>query len=550
MPASLTELMEQAAAGPGHPAIISGGDGREMPLSFVLQLSRRTARDLRRHGVRPGDRVGLIMDNDTGFFRALFAAMYAGGVAVPLPVPQAMGMQGFLAHLSRVTADSGMRHIVVSRRVLRLLRRQRGAATTLPAILLDEDELPGTGPELADPAGSAALIQYTSGSTSSPKGVVLTHRNVMAGLDAIARASAATAADILGLWLPLFHDMGLISALSCLATGGKVVLWRPADFVRRPREWLAEFAGRKCTASAGPNFFFDYLIEAAGDTPDGLDLSYWRLAFNGSEPVSASTVERFCDLFSGHGFRRGAMAPVYGMAEATLAVTFPPLEREPVIAWVDRQSLRSASRAVVTGPGVPDAWPLVGVGRPVPGMRVRVAGDGGAEGVVNEIEITGASVTGGYHGRQDAGLFTADGWLRTGDIGFFRRGELYIAGRSKDAIVIRGVNYFAEDAEAIVRDLPGVYRGHCAAVAAESAAGERIAIVAEASDDDHDARRSLAAVIRSEVSRNLGLLDVAVHLMPPRSLPRTSSGKIQRAKVRALLLAGQPAPERREQGRA
>jgi len=456
-----------------------------------------------------------------------------------------------------VTADSGMRHVVVGHRVLRLIRRQPGAAAggagaAGGAALIDEGELPGTGAGLAEAADALALIQYTSGSTSAPKGVMLTHGNVIAGLDAIRLASALTAADVVGLWLPLFHDMGLISALSCLAVGGRIVLWRPADFVRRPAQWLSEFAGRGGTTSPGPNFFFDYLTEAADEVPEDVDLSRWRLALNGAETVRAETIERFCACFGRHGFRREAMVPVYGMAEATLAVTFPPLGRDPSILWVDRASLRSGAPAAQSGPDALDAWPLVGVGRPVPGLRARVAGANGADGVVNEIEITGAPVTGGYYGRNDAGLFTADGWLRTGDVGFFRSGELYIAGRSKDAIVIRGMNYFAEDAEAVVRDLPGIYRRHCAAVAGEGAGGECLAVIAETADEDDSARRSLAAVIRSEISRSLGPVDVAVHLVSPRTLPRTSSGKIQRAKARALLLAGPPAPgrqERREQGR-
>ena len=234
MNTSLTELMERAAAGPGVPSIIGGGDGLEVPLARLLDMSRSAARELRRRGVHRGDRVGLVIENGTGFFRALFATMYAGGVAVPLALPQAMGMHSFLSHLGRVTADSGISHVVVGHRVLRLMRRQPDAAAG-GAALIDEDELPGSGAGLAEAADVLALIQYTSGSTSAPKGVMLTHRNVIAGLDAIGLASAVTAADVLGLWLPLFHDMGLISALSCLAAGGRVVLWPPAEVLSRPR---------------------------------------------------------------------------------------------------------------------------------------------------------------------------------------------------------------------------------------------------------------------------------------------------------------------------
>jgi acyl-CoA synthetase (AMP-forming)/AMP-acid ligase II len=534
------DLIEQSAAAEVPPAIILGGDGSQVPLPLLLELSRHAAWDLRHRGVHNGDRVGLILENGTGFFLALFAAMYAGAVAVPLALPQAMGIRSFIAHLRRVTADAEMRHIIVGQRVFQLLRRQQEAAAPLDATLIGEDELSSSGPRLADPADgeSLALIQYTSGSTSSPKGVMLTHRNINAGLDAIKRASALTSADLLGLWLPLFHDMGLISALSGLTAGMSVVVWRPASFVRQPGEWLGEFAARGCTVCPAPNFFFDYLVEAADDVPGYLDLSRWRLAYNGAEPVNVNTIGRFGDRFSEHGFRREAMLPVYGMAEATLAVTFPRLGSIPSVLSVDRARLVSARRAVAARPGTPEAWQLVGVGRPVPGMQVRVADANGTEGIVNEIEITGASVTEGYFGRSGVPPFTADGWLRTGDIGFFDSGELYIAGRSKSTIVVRGMNYCAEDAEAIVRDLPGIFRMTCAAVATVTPAGERLAIVAETTSDQDDTQRSLVNVIRSEISKNLGLPDIAVHLVPPRTLPRTSSGKVQHANVRALFAAG------------
>lgn len=541
MSGSLTELMEQSAA-EAVATITQAEDGFQVSLPQLLESARRAAGDLRARGVGRGDRVGLILENGTGFLRVLFAVMYAGGVAVPLALPSAMGPETFARHLRRVAADADMRHVVINPRVRRLLRRYQDPDEPLSCLFIEEGELSGQGQALVDPAGleSLALIQYTSGSTSSPKGVMLTGRNIAAGLEAITGGSAVGTTDILGSWLPLFHDMGIFSVLVALVTGVNVVLWRPMSFIRRPAAWLAEFAARGCTVCSAPNFFYDYLAEADDDLPPDLDLSAWRIAYNGAEPVLASTIERFCGRFAGYGFRRETMFPVYGLAEAVLGVTFPPPGTRPDVLWADRSQLVSAGRVTAARPGAPGALPLVSVGRAIPGVRLRMAGAGGAEDLVGEIEITGASVTRGYYGRDNDGYFTADGWLRTGDLGFLHSGLLYIAGRSKDLITIRGTNYFAEDAESIVRDLPGIYRKSCAAVGTMTAAGECLTIVAETNMLKGGVRETLTSVIRSEIRDNLGLLDAAVHLVPPQSLPRTSSGKIQRAIVRARLSSGQP----------
>ena len=549
MEASVAEVLERGAEHDST-AVLAAETGERIALRDLLAQGQRVAAVLAERGVREGDRVGLIVENDFGLFTALFGIIYAGAVAVPLaPISALGGTQAYLAHLRSVVTDAKMRHITGSGRVLRLLRRIAGDQA-IGVDPLAVDGLPDSDSRMANPAAgsSLAVIQYTSGSTSSPRGVMLTHRNIVAGIYAIQDGCSAAASDALGLWIPLFHDMGLFSALSCLGRGGCVVLWRPSTFIRKPGLWLKQFSALGCTLLAAPNFCFDYLVAERSRAPEGLDFSRWRLAFNGAEPIDLSTLEQFQQAFGECGFRPEAMFPVYGLAEATLAVTFPELGRVPRALWVDRNRLTATGYAEPARRGSAEARPLVSVGRSVPGMSVRISGPDAGEGFVGEIEIAGPSVTAGYYGRPAADLFARDGWLRTGDLGFFRQGEMYITGRIKDVIKIRGANYFAEDAETIVRELPGVYRKRCAAVRVSGGGSEALAIVAETNATSPDDRHSLTRLIRSEVSAGLGLADVAVHLVSPRALPQTSSGKIQRARVRATLYAGR-LPQYTESGR-
>lgn len=542
MGVTVTELMEQAAG--EKPVIIKGEDGSQVSLQHLLESSRHIAADLRRRGVQRGDHVGLIIDNGAGFFRSLFAVLYAEGIFVPLALPSAMTPDTYIEHLHRVAADAQLKNIITSHRWLKVLEPARRDSGPRGFTFIDEETL--SAAEFGRLAGqsdaeSLAMIQYTSGSTSFPRGVCLTHQNMIAGLDAIMKGTESTTEDRLGIWLPLFHDMGIFSALAALAAGTDVVIWKPGSFIRNPGRWFEQFAAQGCTMSCTPNFFFDYLADAKGDFTGRLDLSRWRVAFNGSETVQEHTIERFIAAFGDYGFRRSAMSPVYGLAEAGLVVTIPPLDTDPSVLWLSRDRLASAGRAEMVDPGDRGALPLVGVGRPVHAMRVRIAGAEGADDHLGEIEIRGRSVTAGYLNQDPGTLFTADGWLRTGDLGFLHDGSLYLAGRVKDVIIVRGENYFAEDAEGIVRDIPGVYHRFCAAVGISTGTSQSLAIITETSEQEVGARLALTDLIRSEISANLGLRDVSVHLTPPHSLPRTTSGKIQRSKARAQLMSGEAA---------
>jgi fatty-acyl-CoA synthase len=378
--------------------------------------------------------------------------------------------------------------------------------------------------------GDPAVIQYTSGSTATPKGVLLSHGNVAAGLHAITSGLKWTDGDAFGVWLPLFHDMGLFSLLCGLPHGSSVCLWRPSDFLRRPVHWLRSFAGSGATVLPAPNFCYDRLVDAAATEPlAGLDLSRWRLACNGSEPVRHATLVAFQETFGRYGLRPGALTPVYGLAEATLIVSAPPATGEWECAFVDRDRLDPGDRVAFVAEDAPNARAVANCGAPAPGIRLRT----GEPGVVGEIQIAGDPVTAGYLDLPaERQAFTPDGWLRTGDLGFVHNGHLYVTGRLKDMITVRGQNFYAEDVEDIVRTAPLAGPRPAVAIPWQDGDGELMVVLWETRAG---AAAALAEELRDRVVAALGLDAVRVIPVPPATIPRTTSGKVQRQAARACV---------------
>ncbi|MFE7744360.1 AMP-binding protein [Nocardia sp. NPDC057455] len=534
-------LAEIAAA---HPAVAATfwSVSETVPYTELHRLSLVAAAALVRRGVRRGEPVGILSPNAPEFLTCLFGATAAGAAATPLPLPAgARAASGYPQKLAAIIAAAGMRTVLVSHRFADLaahLGDTLDVELVGTATLFETDTVTENLPALG--GDDAAVIQFTSGSTALPKGVRLTHHNVLSGLASIRTGIELSLADQGGFWLPLFHDMGLFGTLSAILRGIPAHVWSPIAFVKDPARWLAEFAASGTTITAMPNFGYEALLAAVpADRVRDYDLSRWRIAFNGSEPISRDVVLAFCERFAPAGFRPATMFGVYGMAEATLAVTFPPLGREPVFEWVDRAVLSDRATAQQVSPEAPGARPVAGVGAPVQRLRLRVVGPDGRhdlpDGEVGEILIRGDSVTGGYLTADPshvAELF-ADGWLRTGDLGYRRDGELFVTGRCKDMITVRGVNYYAQDVEATVRDLDGVYKGRCTA-AIDPDGADVIALIVESERTGADAEALLEA-LRARVCAELGLAAVQVHLVAPRSIPRTSSGKLQRLAARDLI---------------
>jgi len=388
-----------------------------------------------------------------------------------------------------------------------------------------------------------AILQFTSGSTTDPKGVMLPNHTILANLDAAAGAAQLDPDDdVVVSWLPLYHDMGLVGLLTLpMITGIDLVLGAPQDFLASPArwiEWLHHFGG---TATAGPNFSYA-LASRALQRLDGLDLSRWRLALNGAEPVDPATVRTFCEAAAPHGFDPRSAFPAFGMAELAIAGTFPEPGTGMLVDVVDRRVLETDRYAAPVPEDAPGSRPLVRLGRPVGGLEIRIVDtDTGLpmrDREVGELEIRGTSVTPGYYRHPEATEAAFhNGWLRTGDLAYLLEGELVVCGRIKDVIIVGGRNVFPEDVERAVAQVEGVRPGNVIAFGVEGRRGrEAVVVVAET-------KAAETTSVRDDVARKvrhaIGLPPGDVVLVPPGTLPKTSSGKLQRSLCRRRYLESQ-----------
>lgn len=416
-----------ARAGDNRPAFtfLDYPAGGEHSLSWGQLVARvRVVAHRLREVAEPGERVAILTPQDLSYPVAFLGALAAGLVAVPLFAPSGHAHRG---RLLGALADSAAQVWLTSSRVA---DRVRELGTPRHLLAVDELDGPGADPVTVEP-DAPAYLQYTSGSTRTPAGAVIPHRAVVASCWQASRAYEVDETTTCAGWIPFFHDMGLIQ-LVCLPVfaGGRSVFMAPAEFVRRPERWLRQLSDYPNVFTAAPNFAYDLAVEAA--PREGLDLSGVRIALNGSEPIRPETVEEFQKAFGPYGFRREAHRPSYGLAEATVYVTSAGPEGPTVTAF-DREEL-ARGRAVEAGSDVPDRQELVSVGRPV-GQLVRIVGDGQVrpDGVLGEVWVHGPHIAAGYWRREDGTfgnrLEGRDGWLRTGDLGFVHRGDLYLAAR-------------------------------------------------------------------------------------------------------------------------
>ena len=538
----------------------------EFTLAELLERAERSAGDvIERTGARTRTGtprcLGVLMNNGEPWVRSALMAFRLDAAVVPLPLPVGfVGAEAYTAHLRRIADSAQLDAILIDDSLGPAIARR--VASSLPDIVFIDVTEPGPGqelgqalkpPDFANADSTLAVIQYTSGSTSAPKGVTLTHANVTAGLAGVTGGLGFTDEDCFGVWIPMFHDMGLFTVLSSLARGNSVCLWRPRDFVRRPMLWLDSFAKSSATVMAAPNFCYDLLVAAVRqDPPAELDLAKWRVACNGAEPVQRRTVEAFQEAFAPYGFRAATMEPVYGMAEATLIVSASDLSAPWRALSVDRDRLQIGDAVLMLPDDAAGARPVVSCGKAAPGLRLRISAadgsvvdgsvvDGSARTVtdqVGEVQLSGPAVTGGYLNLPaEQQPFTADGWLRTGDLGFLHDGELYLVGRVKDMITVRGQNFYAEDVEEIVRTTlaaeqpgAGVLRSAAIPWTLDAAAGgevERMVVLWETALAGPESER-LARLAADQVRHQLGLDEVSVVPVPTAAIPHTTSGKVQR----------------------
>lgn len=519
-------------------------DLRERERTFTwreLQArARRAAGALRELGIREGDRVAIVLPTGPSFLDAFFGAMLAGAVPVPLYPPVRLGrMDEYHRATARMLTTSGARIVVSDGRVSLLLGTALASARPELGLHSAESLLGGTEFEAAPAPEALGLVQFSSGSTVDPKPVALTHANLVAQVAAIKLLMPAIEGlRHLGVsWLPLYHDMGLIGCLLNAAYfPGPLVLIPPEAFLARPAIWLRTLSRHRGTASAGPNFAYGLCLKRVRDEDlNGVDLSAWRYALNGAEPISAKTLRRFADRFAPYGFRDDAFFPVYGLSEAALAVTWPAQRRSPKALRVDAQWLAERGEAREGG------RELVSVGAPIPGVEVELRDDDGrplAEARVGRIFVRGPSVMTGYLNQpEETRRALLEGWLDTGDLGFIADGELFISGRAKDLVIIRGANHTPAEFEESLESVPGVRTGCAVALGfvPEGEDAEALLILVERAEDE---REGLEQRVQAAIVERTGIKPHTVRVLEPGTLPRTSSGKLRRAEALRRYLAG------------
>ncbi|NPD22307.1 condensation domain-containing protein, partial [Corallococcus exiguus] len=557
-----TLLEERTEQGPTAPLFTFVGDEdseqESMDRATLLRRARAIGADLQQHA-RPGARAVLIYPPGLEYVAGFFGCLVAGMVAVPAYPPDPLRLERTLPRLQAIIQDAQATVVLTTSFIASMAEAICELAPELRALRWVATDTLWEGAEAGlrwppPRADSLAFLQYTSGSTGTPKGVELTHANLLHNLGLIHGAFRMRGDSAGVIWLPPYHDMGLIGGiLGTLYGGFATTLMSPLTFLRRPMRWLEVLSRTHGTISGGPNFAFDLCVRKTTEAERAaLDLSHWDVAFCGAEPIRPETLERFAQAFAPSGFRREAFYPCYGLAEGTLIVSGGEVGSLPVQQSLDTRRLREG-RAEPAGPGQPHSQTLVGCGHSLQDQEVRVVHPETrvpcASGEVGEVWVKGPSVALGYWGRpedtaRDFQARTSDGagpFLRTGDQGFLQGQELFITGRIKDLVIVRGRNHHPQDIERTAEQAHAALRPGCgAAFSVEVESGERLVLVYEV-----DTRRQPVAV--EEVARAISQQVATVHelrlhaltLIAPGSLLKTSSGKIQRRACRAAFLSGE-----------
>jgi len=508
-----------------------------------------------------GDKLIIFLNNNEAFIDGFWAAL-TGGI---VPVPLGVGISDEHRHkLLRVARKLGDPYLYTDRRTLERLAAfadSVGESATMQRLaarsfLIDElEDVSRPGRAVRPGPDDPAFIQFSSGSTTEPKGVVLTHANIIANVRGATEAARFGPGDVSLSWMPLTHDMGLIGMFIMMFANGMQLNLMPTElFIRRPLLWLTLATRKRASILASPNFGFRHYLKVLGARePDGLDLAAVRYIFNGAEPINVALCEEFLGRMRPTGLKRSAMFPVYGLAEASLAVTFPEPGREYRALTLDRHHLNVGEPAREVARDDPAALELICEGRALPYCEVRIADDLDAplpERHVGHVQIRGENVTRGYYDAPEinAEAYTADGWLRTGDLGLFDRGELVVSGRAKEIIFVNGQNYYPHDLEAIAQSATGLELGKVVAAGCRPAGAETdeltLFVLHRGSLEDFV---HTAVEVTRLVNEHAGL--EVTHVVPVKRIPKTTSGKLQRVALEQAFIAGEFAAEMAELGR-
>jgi acyl carrier protein len=518
---------------------------RESRITYKLlwEGALRYAARLAEAGLAPGQTVAIMLPTSADYLYCFYGVLLAGGVPVPLYPPARLAtIEDHMTRHVGILKSCGAAIMVTIPEAKALAWLLRAQVESLRAVLVPQDFAEGLSSfaPVRGRSGHIGFLQYTSGSTGSPKGVVLTHANLLANVRAMGEAARVTPEDVFVSWLPLYHDMGLIGG--CFATmylGFPVVLMSPLAFLSRPASWMRAIHRHRGTISGGPNFSYELCLRRIPDAEmEGLDLSSWRFAFNGAEPVSPDTISSFEEKFSKWNLRKNSISPVYGLAECSVGLAFTPPGEPWRVDLLDREHFSSTGEAREAASGDPSPLRIVGCGRPIPNHDLRVVDAAGFElpdRAEGQLQFRGPSATTGYYRNPEAtrGLFAGE-WVNTGDRAYLSEGMLYITGREKDIIIRSGRNISPYELEEAVGDLPGIRRG-CVAVfgSMDRASGtERVVVLAETREKEVIDPSALKTRINSLAVSLIGSPADDIILAPPHTVPKTSSGKIRRVAAR------------------
>lgn len=512
--------------------------------------ARKVASNLTNKGIKKGDSVALMLPTSEEYFFCFMGIMYLGAVPVALYPPSRPAQ--LLDHLERhadILKNANAVTLIIDKQNLgrlgQLLKLGAGFVSLVDAkrdLLTPKDDFDVFDHKEND----LAFIQYTSGSTGSPKGVMLSHRNLLTNIRAMGEALEATCHDTFVSWLPLYHDMGLIGAwLGSLYFGCHLVVMSPYSFLKNPIFWLETIDYFRATITAAPNFAFELCLRHVDNNIlQKLDLSSLRAVCNGAEPVDARTVERFCSTFKNSKFNPNAFMPVYGLAENTVGLAFPELGRGPKIETISRDHLSKFGKAILVDGEVENSVRVVCCGKPLNGHEIRIVDEANnevAERREGRIQFKGPSSTLGYINRpKESKKLFSQGWLETGDLGYIAAGELYVTGRIKDLIKHAGRNIHPEELEMMIGRIPGIRNG-CVAVFGLLDADigtERLIVLAETKTADLVKMSELRKLINELLLNNLGTSPDVIKLVKPHSLLKTSSGKLRRSACKELYESG------------
>ncbi len=536
-----------------------GGSEATFSYTAIERASARYGGALQALGLRKGDRLALILPASEDFVLCFFGALRAGIVPVPIYPPLGLGqLQAYLDNTRHIVAKSGARTLVTTSKIKRLLGTVQASCPALEEVVAVEgirESLESLRPgKIA--LDDVAFLQFTSGSTSRPKGVSVTHASLATNIRCIMEIGLRAGDDDVGIsWLPLYHDMGLIGfVLAPLMYRVRAVFLPPLLFLKRPISWFSTMSRHRGTIAYAPNFAYALCVKRIRERElEGIDLSSWRVAGCGAEPIRPETLETFAEAFAKVGFKRQAFLPSYGMAESSLAISFSALGAGMRTITVDGPALWAEGVAKPAADGDEGAVRIVSCGREFPEHRIGIfdpedlaSANPLPERKVGEIRIAGPSVMSGYWEDVERTRDTFAGpFLRTGDLGFLADGELYICGRSKEVIIVNGRNYYPQDMEWEAGKVPGVRKGNVIAFGARDPSGketdrERVVLAFEAQQADLATRaHGLVALVRKAVQEGMGLTLDDVVPLGPGALPKTSSGKLQRAKTRELYESGE-----------